>query len=98
METTKRNWFWAAATLGAAIWGFSGCATAPRPVDAETVGALSVSPTHVYAQPVHADTELTSSFGAVDTDEDAPVVAAAPAAVETPDIAPKAGLTIGVAR
>ena len=22
---TKRNWFWAAAVLGASLWGFSGC-------------------------------------------------------------------------
>ena len=30
--------------------------------------------------------------------KDAPVVAAAPAVAETPDVAPKAGLTMGVAR
>ena len=84
--------------LAAVMASAAGCATAPRPVEVETVGALSASATHVYVQPVHADTVLTSSFGAVDTDEDAPVVAAAPAAVETPDVAPKAGLTMGVAR
>jgi hypothetical protein len=58
-----------AAFLGTSI----GCVTARPPVaDApETVGALSASATHVYVQPVHADTDLSIAYQPAGGDEDA---------------------------
>lgn len=53
--------------------GSIGCATAPRPVEVESVGQLSASSSHVYSAAVHATTDLAPSFGAVDTDEDVAV-------------------------
>lgn len=93
--TTKRNWFWAAAVIGAAIWGFAGCATAPKSIEVETVGQLNASQdnySNVYSKPVHATTDLAPSFGVVDTDEDVttgPSAVVVPAAEDVPVIAPK---------
>ena len=99
----KRNWLWAVAVIGAAAWGFAGCATSSRTtvVETETVGQLSVSDSHVYTQPVHAATDLTPSFGAIDTDEAAPVaVATVKDDLEVrPDVTTKTdGVTVGGAR
>jgi hypothetical protein len=59
---STRNWFWAVAVLGAAAWGFSGCATARQPsTDVETVGQLT--PSYASIRPVSAgptaDNEVT---------------------------------------
>lgn len=78
-----------------AVFGLAcGCATA-HPVNVETVGVLTPSETNVYTQPVHATTDLPSSFGVVDTD--AGTVGAIPAE-ETMDVIVKAPLVMGSAR
>lgn len=86
----------------AAVLSTIGCATASKPVsvEAETVGQLSASYHSVAVAPVHAATDLTPAFGAVDSDEDAPVTVVAPVEkVEAPEIAPKTdGVTTGSAR
>jgi len=59
-----------AAVLGASM----GCATARQASapDVEAVGALSASATHVYVAPVHATTDLTPGFQAIEgADDDA---------------------------
>ncbi len=64
-----------AMALGVLI-GMTGCAHfRPTPtVDApEAVGNLSASYHSVAVAPVHATTDLTPSFGVVDTDETVPV-------------------------
>jgi hypothetical protein len=85
----------------AVVLSMYGCATAPKPVAAEVeaVGQLSASYHSIAVAPVHASTDLTPSFGAVDTD-DAPVVVGAPVEkVEAPEIAPKTdGVTTGAVR
>lgn len=73
------------------------CATAPRPPEVETVGALSASYHSIAVAPVHAGTDLSAGFQAVDTDE-TPVVAGAGEAVEAPEVAAKGGLMLGAAR
>lgn len=86
-----------AAFLGATI----GCATAPKPVaEVETVGTLSASYHGIASAPIHASTDLTPSFGAVDTDEDAPKTTEHVVGdVEAPEIAPKTdGVTVGGVR
>ena len=65
----------------------------------ETVGNLAASYHSIAVAPVHASTDLTPAFGAVDTDE-APVTVAAPIEkAEAPEIAPKTdGITTGTVR
>lgn len=103
-RTNRRDGFVVFAVAFGAFLGMSACATAPRPTDVETVGTLSASSAHVYTAPVHATTDLTPSFGVVDTDTDTD---AAPTAnpsespngsTETPDVAPKTSLVMGGAR
>jgi hypothetical protein len=86
----------AALALVATLSGV-GCATAPRSVEVETVGALSASTTHVYAAPVHATSDLAPVGFVVGGDDDAATVAAV-ADAEAPAIAPKASLVMGGAR
>jgi hypothetical protein len=87
----------------AAFVAMQACATtATRQVDApEAVGNLSASYNSIVSAPVHASTDLTPSFGAVDTDEDATVTAKADGGgdAELPEVAPKNdGVTTGAAR
>lgn len=56
--------------------GVAGCATAPRPVEVESVGQLAASSSHVYSAAVHSTTDLTPAVGAVATDDDEPVTSA----------------------
>lgn len=51
--------------------GSVGCATAPRPIEVEAVGQLDASPTHVTQAAVHADTDLSGGFQAVEGDDSA---------------------------
>ena len=87
--------------LGVLI-GMMGCrAAVPTPAaEPETVGQLSASYHSIAVAPVHASTDLTPSFEAVDTDEAAPVTVGAPTEkVEAPEIAPKTdGVTVGTVR
>lgn len=90
-----------AAFLGTVV----GCATASKPVtvEPETVGTLSASYHGVTSAPVHASTDLTPSFGAVDSDADAPALTkstdSVKSEVEAPEIAPKTdGVTTGTVR
>jgi hypothetical protein len=62
----------------------AGCATQQPQVQAETVGNLSASTSHVYVQPVHADTDLTPAYQAIDTDDEAPVATAVSHEVDAP--------------
>jgi hypothetical protein len=86
------------AVLSAAI----GCATGAKPVavEVETVGQLSASYHSVAVAPVHAATDLTPSFGAVDTDEEAPAkVSVRTEAVDAPEVVQKSdGLKTGEVR
>jgi hypothetical protein len=76
-----------------------GCATTARPVEVETVGQLSASETHVAQAPVHATTDLTpGGFVATESAEDDAGMTVSSGPVETPDVAPKAGLVMGGAR
>jgi hypothetical protein len=76
-----------------------GCATAPRPIQVEAVGELTASYHSVASAPVHASTDLTPSFGAVDTDDDAPAkVTVGAGVVDAPEVASKGGLVVGEAR
>lgn len=71
----------------------AGCATS-QAVPTETVGNLSASYHSVAVQPVHATTDLTPSFGVVDTEEATVVVSLATDV--TPDVTPKGdGITVG---
>jgi hypothetical protein len=73
--------------------GLLGCATAPATVVVEQPGNLSASYHSVAVAPVHADTDLTPSFGVVDTDETPTVVRET--TVELPEVAPKTdGITV----
>jgi hypothetical protein len=88
-----------------ALLSMYGCATAPRPVTAEveTVGTLSASYNSIASAPVHASTDLTPAFGAVDSDEDAPVTvgngqAVLDGSIGAPEVAQKHGLVVGEAR
>lgn len=84
-----------------ALLAMNACATARPPAEApETVGALSASYHSIAVAPVHATTDLAPAFGAVDSDQDAPVMVAAPSEkVEAPEIAPKTdGVTTGTVR
>jgi hypothetical protein len=80
MQVTKRFLVLAVAILGI------GCATAARVPDAEAVGTLSASPTHVMQAPVHADTDLSVAFQPAGWDADGgstnAATPAAPAATE----------------
>lgn len=74
--------------------GMLGCATAPATIVVEQPGNLSASYHSVAIAPVHADTDLTPSFGVVDTDETPTVVRET--TEEAPEITPKTdGLTVG---
>jgi hypothetical protein len=99
MSNTKR--IRVALTLGV-LAGMMGCATAqPVATTSETVGQLSASYHSIAVAPVHADTDLTPAFGAVDTDDDAPAPTVTKPAevVEAPEIAPKTdGVTPGTVR
>lgn len=69
--------------------GAAGChATAPAP-EVETVGQLSASYGSVRSAPVHATTNLSGGFQAVDTDDDAASAGAAGEAVEAPTVVAK---------
>jgi hypothetical protein len=76
----------------------AGCATAPRPLDTETVGTLTPTTANVFTVAVHADTPLaTEAFVVAASDDDAAMVVAS-APEEAPAIAPKAALVMGGAR
>lgn len=51
--------------------GLVGCNAAVPPPAVETVGRLAAGPS-IYSAPVHATTDLTPGFGAVDTGDEAP--------------------------
>jgi hypothetical protein len=93
------NWFWAGATLAAALWGFAGCAS-PRVAsnpEAETVGTLTPSYHSISTAPVHADTDLTPKFDVVGTDDASATVEAVPE--ELPEVTAKGNtLKMGAAR
>lgn len=74
------------------------CATAPRPVEIESVGQLAASESHVMQAPVHEGTNLSAGFQAISADDDAPVAAVAGEVVETPAIEAKTALVMGGAR
>lgn len=71
-------------------------ATTPAPV-VETVGSLSPSYRSIAVAPVAPTTDLSIAYQAV-SDDDEVATAAAPVAVEAPDVAPKAGLVMGSVR
>lgn len=77
-----------------------GCATAPRPVEVESVGDLHASATHVYQAPVHPSTDLSIAYQPAGGDDDAaPAVSGgAGESVEAPEVAAKGGLVVGGAR
>jgi hypothetical protein len=91
----------------AALAGMMGCSGTVPPPAAENVGALSAGPS-TWSAPIHPSTDLTPSFGAVDTGDDieASTVTtvtrtadAGPDAAELPEIAPKCdGVTTGTVR
>jgi hypothetical protein len=91
-----------AAFLGTSV----GCATAPRPVEVETVGQLSASATHVVSQPVHATTDFAPAAAVADTGDDVPtgetsldILHREAAQAGAVDVAAKTdGVTIGGAR
>lgn len=68
----RRVRFPARLVFVAALFGMmAGCATArPAAVETETVGNLSASYHSVAVAPVHVSTDLTPSFGAIDSDDD----------------------------
>jgi hypothetical protein len=96
-----------AAVLGTTL----GCrATIPPAPDTDTVGQLAAGPS-VYSAPVHATTDLTPQFGAVESGDDvssevttvtrAPDAGpdAEPDGAELPEVAPKdQGLKVGEVR
>lgn len=67
-----------------------GCASQAKPVatEVESVGTLSASYASIATAPVHATTDFATPQ-VVDSDEDAPVTVAAPAAVEAPNAVAK---------
>lgn len=68
--------------------GAAGChATAPAP-EVESVGQLARSYNSVASAPVHATTDLSGGFQAIDSDE-APAVSAAGEQVEAPEVVAK---------
>lgn len=81
-----------------------GCATASKPVavEVETVGQLSASYNSVATAPIHASTDLTPAFGAVDSGDDTSSVATTVSTgevVEAPAVVAKTdGVTVGGAR
>lgn len=99
----------AAAVAFGVFVGMMGCNAHVPPVApaVEAVGTLAAGPS-VYSAPVHATTDLTPQFGAVDTGDDSvgdtvTTVTTAPADAgsdsELPDVAPKTdGVTMGGAR
>lgn len=69
-----------------------GCATARQPLTVETPRELAPSETHVYQQAVHAPTDLSPGFQAIDTDADGSVSTVADGStVETPEVTDKGG-------
>ena len=87
-----------AALVIGVLAGIMGCATAPRAPEVETVGAISASSSHVYTAPVHATTDLTPGFQAIDTDEE-PKAEAVAAPVEAPEVVSKSdGISLGTVR
>lgn len=86
----NRGFLFAAAVIGA-LCGLVGCATvAPKPPEVESVGTLTESATHVAQAPVHATSGMEDGTWATPVKiKPAPAIATAPAADETPDIAPK---------
>lgn len=78
--------------------GVVGCATAPRPVEVESVGQLAQG-SSVWHAPTHADTDLSGGFQAVEGDDSATKTIVTVSAVEAPEVTTKTdGVTTGVAR
>lgn len=78
--------------------GLNACAaTAPTRVEVETPGTLAPSYASIATAPIHAGTDLSGGFAAVDSD-DAPVAAAVGGEDVTPDVSAKGGLTMGSVR
>jgi len=83
----------------ALAFGLGACASAgPRAVEVETVGQLVESRGSVTSAPVHATTDLGVAYQAVSSDDDEPSGDSGRLPVETPDVAPKAGLVMGTVR
>jgi hypothetical protein len=81
----------------ALLAGAAGCHATVAPVEVETVGQLSASYGSVRSAPVHATTDLSPGFQAVDTDE-GPAVGGAGEQVEAPAVTAKSGLSMGTVR
>ena len=76
----------------------AGCATARPVVTVESVGELAPSYHSIATAPVHATTDLSPDGFVSGGDDDGATTGPAPAATETPDVAPKSGLTMGAVR
>lgn len=75
-----------------------GCATTRPAVTVEAPRDLAPAADHVYREPVHAGTDLTQGFQAIDTDEAPAATVDAGGAAEAPEVATKAGLKMGEVR
>src|SRR4051812_14998367 len=83
---------WQLVLIGLCVLGsMLGCATARPVVTVEVPRELAPSDTHVSSAPVHASTDLSVSYQAIDTDADAaPVVASdGSGGVEVPEVETK---------
>lgn len=68
----------------------AGCATVRvSPVTVESVGELRASASHVYAAPIHATTDLSGGFQAVEGDDSATASVTTVSAVEAPEVTAK---------